>query len=168
VDRLNPSQRRRLLLRTDSGLEPALLWLGENGMPVGVRAWKSVFRTASERCRRLGIDIYGHAHLLRHSFAVTTLEHLQRGHLAALGELSPQQRRHYQMVFGDPLDWIRRRLGHRSIDTTARYLHILAELEMQTRLALVADDWEDPRLLRTADLYLEGTPLADDGVGLPA
>jgi len=50
------------------------------------------------------------AAVLRHSFAVTTLEHLQRGHLRALGALNPEQRRHYQMVFGDPLDWVRRRL----------------------------------------------------------
>lgn len=58
VDRLDPAQRRRLLMRTDSGLQPAALWLGEDGMPLGLRAWKSVFRTASDRCRRLGVDIY--------------------------------------------------------------------------------------------------------------
>jgi site-specific recombinase XerD len=166
VDRLDPQQRRRLLVRTGTGLEPAALWLGEDGMPLGVRAWKSMFRTASERCRDLRVDIYCHAHLLRHTFAVTTLEHLQRGHLAVLGEMNPQQRRHYQMVFGDPLDWIRRRLGHRSIETTAVYLHVLAELEMQTRLALVADAWEDPRLLRADDFAVEeasSTGTAVDG-----
>ncbi len=99
---------------------------------------------------------------------MTTLEHLQRGHLAVLGEMNPQQRRHYQMVFGDPLDWIRRRLGHRSIETTARYLHILAELEMETRLALVPDGCEDPRLLRPADLHSEGTPIGDQAAGVAA
>lgn len=93
--------------------------------------------------------------MLRHSFAVTTLEHLQRGHLAALGEMNPEQRRHYQMVFGDPLDRVRRRLGHRSIETSLKYLHTLAELEMETRLALIADPWEDPRLIRPDDLSRE-------------
>jgi integrase len=161
VDRLNPHQRRRLLLPAEAGLEPAALWLGEDGMPLGVRAWKSMFRTASDRCRSLGVDISCHAHLLRHTFAVTTLEHLQRGHLAVLGEMNPQQRRHYQMVFGDPLDWIRRRLGHRSIETTAVYLHVLAKLEMATRLALVSDAWEDPRLLRADDLAVEEASLTD-------
>lgn len=29
--------------------------------------------------------------------------------------------------------------------TTPIYLHALAELEMQTRMALVPDDWDDPR-----------------------
>ncbi|MFI6163032.1 hypothetical protein ACIA59_24160 [Micromonospora haikouensis] len=168
VDRLDPAQRRRLLVRTDDGLEPAALWLGEDGMPLGLRAWKTVFRTASDRCRRVGIGVYCHAHLLRHSFAVTTLEHLQRGHLAALGEMNPQQRRHYQMVFGDPLDWIRRRLGHRSVETTSKYLHVLAELEMETRLALVSDAWEDPRLLRASDLTVEGAAVTDEATGAAA
>jgi len=74
-----------------------------------------------------------------------TLEQLQRGHIAALADLSPQQRGHYTRIFGDPLDWVRRRLGHRSVLTTSIYLHALAELEMATRMALVPDGWEDPR-----------------------
>jgi integrase len=83
--------------------------------------------------------------MLRHTFAVVTLEQLQRGHIAALAELVPQQREHYTRIFGDPLDWVRRRLGHRSVVTTQIYLHALAELEMHTRMALVPDGWDDPR-----------------------
>ena len=92
-----------------------------------------------------GVDLRAHAHLLRHTFAVITLEQLQRGHIAALAELSPEQRGHYTRIFGDPLDWVRRRLGHSSVVTTQVYLHALAELEMATRMALVPDGWEDPR-----------------------
>ena len=77
-----------------------------------------------------------------HTFAVVTLEQLQRGHLAALGELTDVQRGHYTRIFGDPLDWVRRRLGHRSLTSTMIYLHALAELEMHTRMALVPDGWE--------------------------
>lgn len=40
---------------------------------------------------------------------------------------------------------MRRRLGHRSVLTTVIYLHALQELEMETRMALVPDLWEDPR-----------------------
>jgi hypothetical protein len=76
---------------------------------------------------------------------VVTLEQMQRGHIAALAELSAEQRGQYTRVFGDPLDWVRRRLGHRSVTTTQIYLHALAELEMHTRMALVPDGWEDPR-----------------------
>ncbi|MFE9328368.1 hypothetical protein ACIHDR_46850 [Nocardia sp. NPDC052278] len=155
VERLNPAQRVRLLRFTPDGLEPAALWLGEDGTPLSLSAWKSVFRRGSERCAGQGLAVYCHPHMLRHSFAVTTLEHLQRGHLDALASMDPQQRRHYRMVFGDPLDWVRRRLGHRSVETTQKYLHTLAELEMETRMALVGDAWEDPRLLRPADLTTE-------------
>jgi hypothetical protein len=35
-----------------------------------------------------------HAHLLRHTFAVVTLEQLQRGYLAALAGQDPRQREH--------------------------------------------------------------------------
>ncbi|WP_231137799.1 hypothetical protein [Rhodococcus opacus] len=43
------------------------------------------------------------------------------------------------------VDWVCRRMGHRSITATMVYLHTLAELEMETRMALVPDDWHDPR-----------------------
>ena len=86
-----------------------------------------------------------HAHLLRHGFAVVTLEQLQRGHIAALADLNQAQRGHYTRIFGDPLDWVRRRLGHRSVLTTAIYLHALQELEMETRMALVPDTVGGPQ-----------------------
>lgn len=148
VSELNWSERRRLLVARPDGLEPAAFWLGEHGMPLSVAAWKKMFADANTRCQRAGVALAAHAHMLRHTFAVITLEQLQRGHIAALGELNPDQRGHYTQIFGDPLDWVRRRLGHRSVVTTQIYLHALAELEMDTRMALVPSDWEvaEPRL----------------------
>ncbi|MCW2750821.1 MAG: integrase, partial [Aeromicrobium sp.] len=145
VAHLGAEQRERLFVAADGGLEPAALWLGEHGMPLSPARWKAMFTEANARCARAGIDLAAHAHMLRHSFAVITLEQLQRGHLAALAELSQDQRGHYVRVFGDPLDWVRRLLGHRSVVTTQIYLDTLAELEMQTRMALVPDEWPDPR-----------------------
>ncbi|MEU5547277.1 integrase [Streptomyces sioyaensis] len=142
---LKAMERRRLLVETSDGLEPALFWLGEDGQPLAVSTWKSVFADANARCRDQRIALSCHAHLLRRGFAVVTLEQLQRGHIAALVELNEAQRGHYTRIFGDPLDWVRRRLGHRSVLTTAVYLHALQELEMETRMALVPDSWEDPR-----------------------
>jgi integrase len=142
---LTAGERRRLLVEGAEGLEPALFWLGENGQPLAVSTWKSVFADANKRCQARGVALSCHAHLLRHSFAVVTLEQLQRGHIAALGKLNEGQRGHYTRIFGDPLDWVRRRLGHRSVVTTTVYLHALQELEMETRMALVPDTWEDPR-----------------------
>jgi site-specific recombinase XerD len=137
--------RMRTLVQRPGGLEPAALWLGEGGQPLTRSMWKAMFRDANRRCATAGLAVSCHAHLLRHTFAVVTLEQLQRGHIASLADLDPAQRGHYTRVFGDPLDWIRRRLGHRSVVTTQVYLHALGELEMETRMALVPDGWEDPR-----------------------
>jgi site-specific recombinase XerD len=145
VSELNAADRRRLLIDGIGGLEPALFWLGECGDPLSGSAWKRMFLDASNRCRAAGLPLACHAHALRHTFAVVTLEQLQRGHIEAMAELTPEQRGHYTRIFGDPLDWVRRRLGHRSLTTTMIYLHALAELEMRTRMALVPDGWEDPR-----------------------
>ena len=136
---------RGLLIDGPNGLEPALFWLTEMGTPVTKSAWKQLFRTANLRCRSLGIRIWVHPHSLRHTFAVVTLEQLQRGHIASQADKNPDQRRTYSLIFGDPLDWVRRRLGHRSVVTIQIYQHALAELEMETRMLLVPGDWEDPR-----------------------
>ncbi|MET8682424.1 integrase [Streptomyces sp. NPDC004647] len=142
---LDPRERQRLLIDTEQGLEPAMFWLGESGMPLSLSTWKDMFTDANRRCEEQGLDLYAHAHLLRHTFAVITLEQLQRGHIAALGDMNPAQRLHYQRIFGDPMDWVRCRLGHASQLSTLIYLHALQELEMETRMALVPDTWEDPR-----------------------
>lgn len=146
VSELTPEERGRLFVDGLDGLEPAAFWLNEYGMPMSVSTWKDLFRQANARCAKHGLVLHGHAHLLRHTFAVLTLEQLQRGHIAALAHLNPPQRGHYTRIFGDPLDWVRRRLGHKSVTTTQIYLHALEELEMETRMALIPDDlWEDPR-----------------------
>lgn len=162
VAQLGPAERRRLLVDTPDGLEPAMFWLGEEGLPLAVSTWKSMFTDANERCRRQGVGVTTHAHALRHTFAVVTLEQLQRGHLAALGALTADQRGHYTRIFGDPLDWVRRRLGHRSAVTTTVYLHALAELEMETRMALVPDSWEDPRSMPVALVAGDAAPPGGD------
>lgn len=145
VDKLEPEERRRLLVRSADGqLEPAALWLNEHGSPMTPAGWKKVFQDANTRCLRHGAGLRCHPHLLRHSFAVITLEQLWRGHLDNLAEMNPKQRETYQMIFGDPLNWVRIRLGHRSVVTTQLYLHTLQELEMTTRMELVpsAPEWE--------------------------
>ncbi|MCI4657319.1 tyrosine-type recombinase/integrase [Cryobacterium zhongshanensis] len=146
VSSLTPDERRRLFVDTRFGLEPAMLWLSQKGSPLSPNSWQNAFASANDRCLRLGLAIRCHPHALRHTYAVRTLEQLQRGHIDALSRQNFAQRRHYAMVFGDPLNWVRIRLGHRSIETTMVYLHSLAELEFETRLALVGsdDDWDVP------------------------
>ncbi len=149
---LRPEERRLVLIATERGLEPAAFWLSEHGAPMAPATWKSIFTEANTRCRRHGLDLYCHAHMLRHTFAVVTLEQLQRGHIVALAELNAEQRGHYTRIFGDPLDWVRRRLGHRSLTSTMIYLHALAELEMHTRMALVPDGWEHLEEIAEAEM----------------
>ena len=161
IRKLKAAERYRLLMDTEAGLEPAMFWLGESGMPIAVSTWKDLFTDANQRCEEAGIPERAHAHLLRHTFAVITLEQLQRGHIKALGELNEDQRLHYTRIFGDPLDWVRRRLGHISQVTTVKYLHALQELEMATRMALVPDGWEDPRDTPLPALGASEKPPAD-------
>lgn len=162
---LSHVDRKRLFRETPAGLEPESLWLNRFGDPMSTAGWKSVFTAGNERCARLGVALHCHAHMLRHSFAVVTLEQLQRGHIAALGAQNEAQRAHYTRIFGDPLDWIRRRLGHRSVTTTVRYLHALQELEMESRMSLVPDTWDDP--LPDDSSLLPADPAERDRNGRP-
>jgi len=156
VAKLEPAERARLLVAGPQGAEPALLWLREDGLPTTTTAWQRVFHDANARCRRHGVRLRANPHKLRHSYAVITLERLQRGHLRDLEGKPARYRRSYQMVFGDPLRWVSLRLGHASIETTLVYLHTLAELEYETKLALVpdGDDWE-PLALHPDDVAAE-------------
>lgn len=142
VELLNPDERRHLFFRHAGGLEPASLWLSPLGLPMKPAAWQGAFQDANERCERAGVKLACHPHMLRHSYAVITLELLQREHIRELSKSTAAQRQSYARVFGDPLDWVRRRLGHRSVESTFIYLHTLQELEMETRMALVPADWE--------------------------
>lgn len=146
VETLNPRQRRRLFICGAEGLEPATLWLNRQGLPVMPGTWQSMFGDANDRCRRHAVGLRAHPHLLRHTYAVVTLEQLQREHIRELGAMNPAQRTTYEQIFGDPLDWVRRRLGHRSVETTFKYLHTLNELAMETRLALVPEEWAEFQL----------------------
>ncbi|WP_028815371.1 hypothetical protein [Streptomyces flavidovirens] len=69
---LNDVQRRQLMMETEDEVEPAMLWLGEHGMPMMASGWKTVLRTANQRCSRLGVSLAVHAHLLLHTFAGTS------------------------------------------------------------------------------------------------
>ncbi|WP_199692392.1 site-specific integrase [Microbacterium telephonicum] len=143
VANLRPEERTRALIRGPSGWEPAIVWLGEGGSPLVRKSWQGVFGDANDRCHRAKLEVSAHAHLLRHTYAVTTLELLSRGYFQSLGHLNSAQRMHYRMVWGEPIRWVQARLGHRSQETTNLYLHALERLEMETRIALIDEAWDD-------------------------
>jgi integrase len=126
VDGLTPSERARLV--QDGALTPMSLWLTEGGLPMPMAAWEAVFRRASARCRRFGIDLDVTPHMLRHSFAVhmlTLLLHQQIGWV--LDKRSESVSPAYRRLIGDPLLKLQRLMGHSRIESTYIYLDHLDE-----------------------------------------
>jgi len=60
VSRLTPQVRRSALLCWADGTveAPMNLWLSEHGTPMTSDNWEAIFAQASERCCRLGYDLY--------------------------------------------------------------------------------------------------------------
>ncbi|NVL30862.1 site-specific integrase, partial [Pseudomonas syringae pv. actinidiae] len=85
------------------------LFLNQSGEPYG-EAGKSLNRIISEAGKRAGLKV--HTHMLRHSYATHTLVSLQRSPVRGI----------------DPLVFVQRQLGHRSIQTTMVYLHLINEM----------------------------------------
>ncbi|MNY30300.1 Tyrosine recombinase XerC [compost metagenome] len=78
---------------------------------------KSLNRIISQTGMRAGIKV--HTHMLRHSYATHTLISLQRNPSSGL----------------DPLVFVQRQLGHRSIQTTMVYLHLVNGMADEAVLA---------------------------------
>lgn len=131
-DGLLPSERRRLLVVDSAGLslEPAALWLTDDGRPMRPSSWEAVFARAEARCRQNGLDIHLTPHMLRHVFAVHMLSLLIRAQLGWIGSEPDQKSAAYRRVIGDPLQKLQRLLGHASIASTYIYLDSLDEARM--------------------------------------
>jgi site-specific recombinase XerD len=126
VDALAPVERAKLV--HEGGLAPVSLWLTEGGLPMPMAAWEAVFRRASTRCQRFGIDLHVTPHMLRHSFAVHMLTLLLRGQIASvLDNRSDSVSPAYRRLIGDPLLKLQRLMGHSRIESTYIYLDHLDE-----------------------------------------
>ena len=138
VDMLTPCERGRLIWADTS--EPLALWLTESGQPMPMAAWEAVFRRASARCRRFGIDIDVTPHMLRHTFAVHMLSLLVREQIGwVLDERSAHVGASYRRLIGDPLLKLQRLMGHRRIESTHIYLDHLDE--SQELVDAAVDEW---------------------------
>ncbi|MFJ4184138.1 integrase [Kitasatospora sp. NPDC089509] len=144
------SARERMLLFTEGpgGPEPLWLWLNEQGLPFAVDSWDGVFRTANQRCARVlapqgrrkldphkAYAPYATVHSARHSFALymlVVLNHLMDRRFG----LTPQERRDFRLLYGDPWFMVQILLGHASRETTiAHYLAPVADLQLWAMLA---------------------------------
>ncbi|PCI43164.1 MAG: integrase [Alphaproteobacteria bacterium] len=138
LDRIKPKERARLV--HSFNMEPLALWLTEGGMPMSMAAWQVIFRRASSRCQRFGIDIDVSPHVLRHVFATNMLALLLREQIGWMleertGRMSPAYRR----MIGDPLLKLQILMGHRSIKSTYIYLDYLDD--SQALIDAAVDQW---------------------------
>lgn len=123
--------RLRLFSASERGWEPAMVFLGESGLAMEPDSWERVFARASRRCLTLGVPVTCHPHMLRHSFALRMLLTLTHAFDRRMG-LTPEERREYRLLFGDPWVLVQTLLGHRSPETTREiYLEPVSGLQVE-------------------------------------
>jgi len=123
--RLTVEERNNCLMVDKLGtpLEPLSLWLTEKGHPCSVENWSSIFDRASLRVSNQ-IDVTVSPHTLRHTYAVEMLPLLIRKRFGSM-DLGWLNENVYERISGDPLDILRRLLGHASITSTFIYLNCI-------------------------------------------
>lgn len=147
LDDLTARERMVLFTEGPRGPEPLWLWLNEQGMPFQIHSWDGVFTTANQRCARIltpprqqGFDPhkvyapYATPHSARHSFALYMLVVLNTLMDEKYG-LTPEERRDFRQLYGDPWFMVQNLLGHASRETTVdRYLAPVADLQLRSML----------------------------------
>lgn len=128
------------------GPEPLWFWLNESGLPFRPDSWENVFRTGSDRCEDILSDVlseppFATPHMARHSFALymlVVLNHLMDQRMG----LTPEERRDFRMLYGDPWNMVKDLLGHAELTTTKKiYLAPVADLQLRS---LLVDRIPDP------------------------
>src|ERR1700757_683896 len=124
---LPPAERRRLV--APDGVS-CLLAVKNGGGPF--TAWATVFERTSDRLRARFEPRFPHVnpHRLRHSFSMSTLEHLVTGHYlqaarlvsAAGADQGPDAALMFYLSKADPLMVLRDLLGHSSVLVTEKYI----------------------------------------------
>jgi integrase len=169
------TERMTLFIDGRHGPEPLWLWLNEQGLPFQVHSWDGVFTTANRRCvriltppERLRFDPhkvyapYATPHSTRHSFALYMLVVLNTLMDHKYG-LTPEERRDFRQLYGDPWFMVQNLLGHASRETTVeRYLAPVADLQLRSMLA----DATDPVTAPMPELDAVFARIAKESVGI--
>lgn len=132
LDGLEPRDRARIFLRTPSGLEPAVLWLNEDGFPRRSRGWQHTFDTANERVARAGLaGVVATAHMLRHSMALRWYAVGRLLYERRFAHLGAEEMRDFRAQFGDTWYLVKTLLGHADVATTMDiYLEPFRDLDV--------------------------------------
>ncbi|MEU5302638.1 hypothetical protein ACH4YO_27605 [Streptomyces noursei] len=152
LDRLTWQERTLLFTEGVHGPEPLWLWPNEQGLPLCPHSWEGVFRTANQRCepiltppKHLRMDPhqvyapFAAPYSARHSFALYMLVVLNYLMDQRFG-LTPEERRDFRLLYGDPWFMVQNLLGHASRESTIRhYLAPVADLQLRAMLATVDD-----------------------------
>jgi site-specific recombinase XerD len=133
---LSPQARARLLAETEHGLEPAAMWLNEDGLPRSKRGWYRTFDDVNARVARAGLhELRCMPHMARHSFA---LRWYAVGRLVwehKLDHLSVEEARDFRYQFGSVWDLVKTMLGHCDVRTTIDvYLEPFRSLDVEVLL----------------------------------
>jgi site-specific recombinase XerD len=134
---VGPNERMQLFRQTPQGLEPAALWLNEDGLPRDGHGWHHTFDIANERIASLGLDGFTCSpHMLRHSMALKWFAIGKLVHTARLAHLTPDEASDFRAQFGDTWHLVQTMLGHRRVETTKLvYLEPFQNLEVELLLA---------------------------------
>jgi len=155
--------RARLFIEGAGGPEPAMLFLGESGLPMRNESWEAVFAGASRRCARLGVPVSCYPHMLRHSFALRMLITLLHAFDRRMG-LTPEERRDYRMLFGDPWTLVQTLLGHTNPQTTRDiYLEPVSGLHLDLFLNAEQAGDSDNDFTHFVQRHLAATGLVNTG-----
>jgi site-specific recombinase XerD len=130
--RLDNEERMRLLVDAETGVEPAALWLNEDGVPMGYEGWKSTMRSATRVCSAAGHRLDATWHTLRHTFAVHTLAWLLELVFGPRAGHFDPARENDRVLMLDPIRELQRRMGHTDFRTTWNWY--LANAEPARRL----------------------------------
>ncbi|MFG2638768.1 integrase [Streptomyces sp. NPDC048362] len=157
LDKLTWEDRMLLFEEGPHGPEPLWLWLNEQGLPFQPHSWEGVFRAANKRCERIltppkhlhrdphrVYSPYATPHSARHSFALFMLVVLNEVMDRKYG-LTPEERRDFRLLYGDPWFMVQGLLGHASRETTVKhYLAPVRNLQLESMLATSEEPVDAP------------------------
>lgn len=146
-------RRRMVEVMEDGTQSPVALWIGERGAPLAPKSWEDTFTRAEARC-----GVYVRPHMLRHTYAINLLSALIEATFDSIARSDESSKRgngygqFVRRVYSEPLNIVRRQLGHASITQTHHYLDDLSEAQRlidEAVARLHGDDdcipWDDVR-----------------------